>query len=66
MPGAVRIWTNETTDVENVAFLNRGGGTVLVMTNASDQAQTVRVHVPERGWLVLPLGPGASATVRWT
>jgi glucosylceramidase len=64
-PGAVRIASTQVAGIEDVAFRNQDGSTVLVAANSGDHATTVSVRVPHRGLVEYQLAAGAAATFTW-
>ncbi len=64
-PGAVRIATSEFGDVPaHVAFLNRDGSTVLLVSNTTDASQSFTIR--SGGTIAdAPLAAGAVATYMW-
>ena len=62
--GAVRIGSNKLVSLPNVAFLNHGGQTVLVVANTSQAPQSFSIQ--EKGHAAsTSLPPGAVATYVW-
>jgi glucosylceramidase len=66
-PGAVRIGSTDTgpQELENVAFLNPDGSTVLIVLNPTGGARSFRVR-SARGTFPYVLPAGAAATLVWS
>ncbi|MEN3306873.1 MAG: glucosylceramidase [Micromonosporaceae bacterium] len=66
-PGARRVASNTlgAGDVQDVAFVNPDGGTVLVAFNTGTGSRTFQVRWGDR-WLRYDLAAGAAATFTWT
>jgi glucosylceramidase len=65
LPGARRIGsTTGVVGVEDVAFRNEDGSTVLVAVNTAPEARTFGVRLPDRSFSYT-LPAGAVATFRW-
>ncbi|BFH59958.1 glycoside hydrolase family 30 protein [Paenibacillus azoreducens] len=65
MPGAYRIGSTTFRDeLETAAFLNRDGRTVLILSNRTEQEQTVEIDTG-KGFFALTLPGGAAATAKW-
>src|SRR5450830_134417 len=67
LPGAVRIGSTSLADgsIEDVAFRNPDGSTVLVAHNTTATARTFQVHWGHSAFSYT-LGADAAATFRWT
>ncbi|MBS7564111.1 glucosylceramidase [Mucilaginibacter sp. Bleaf8] len=64
-PGAVRIASNNTGSIQNVAFKNTDGSKVLVAVNTNSASQTFKVQWGSASF-TYTLPGGAVATFKWT
>ncbi|MEO6316113.1 MAG: glycoside hydrolase family 30 beta sandwich domain-containing protein [Chitinophagaceae bacterium] len=64
VPGSVRIQSNETTNLSNVAFKTPAGKIVLIVANTGKQAQTFNVQYKNK-YASLSLDGGSVATYLW-
>ena len=64
-PGAVRISSNEPSDLHNVAFENADGTRVLVLHNARDEEAAISVNLDEGSHFRTTVPAGGIATYRW-
>jgi glucosylceramidase len=68
--GAVRVSSNETEGVENVAFVNPDGSHIVIVLNVEDRDRPIRIHwndrdlsytVPRESVATVISGPGSTA-----
>lgn len=63
-PGSVRIASNITGSIQNVAFLTPQGKKVLIVSNDGNAPETFNIRFKGK-WVTHSLAPGAVATYVW-
>jgi glucosylceramidase len=63
-PGSVRIGSNMTSQLPNVAFQTPEGKKVLIVLNDASTTQSFNIHCGEQ-WIVSTLNPGTVGTFVW-